>query len=183
MKILILGGARSGKSAYAEHQALTDNPIGDGIREQAGADLASTNFWYVATATVGDDSEMYQRIEHHQANRDKRWQLIEAPLDIAGVIHTHNTPQDCILIDCLTLWLTNALLEGSWTTRKKEFLAAVKVSQAKLYFVSNEVGSGIVPLGELSRQFVDESGWLHQTLATYCDRVTLVVAGLPLALK
>lgn len=171
MKHLILGGARSGKSGYAEQQALDNHT---GVTQQ---------FWYVATATAGDDSEMMQRIEHHQSHRDDCWQVIEAPLDVAAVIRQYDSPNDVVLIDCLTLWLTNALLNDSWVTVKNDFLAAVATSQAELYFVSNEVGSGIVPLGELSRQFVDESGWLHQALAKQCEQVTLVVAGLPLPLK
>jgi adenosylcobinamide kinase/adenosylcobinamide-phosphate guanylyltransferase len=132
---------------------------------------------------VGDDSEMLLRIEHHQRQRDARWQLIEEPLDLATVIKKYHTQDHYLLIDCLTLWLTNSLLDNSWPTRKADFLDAVKSSQANLYFVSNEVGSGIVPLGELSRQFVDASGWLHQALAQQCEQVTLVVAGLPLVLK
>lgn len=172
MKHLILGGARSGKSAFAESQALLQ------LEEQQ-----VLNCWYVATATVGDDHEMLQRVEHHKNNRDARWQLIEEPLQLATVIQRYNSVHDGLLIDCLTLWLTNALLADEWPQVKQEFLQAVNASKAQLYFVSNEVGSGVVPLGKLSRQFVDESGWLHQALAEQCDRVTLVVAGLPMALK
>ncbi|MFT5116930.1 MAG: adenosylcobinamide kinase/adenosylcobinamide-phosphate guanylyltransferase [Kiritimatiellia bacterium] len=171
MKQLILGGARSGKSAYAENRALVDGH------------LPEQKFYYLATATIGKDSEMLRRIELHQCNRDARWQLIEEPLDVAVVIRKYNRQDNYLLIDCLTLWLTNALLDNSWPTRKADFLDAVQSSQANLYLVSNEVGSGIVPLGELSRQFVDESGWLHQSLAQQCEQVTLVVAGLPLVLK
>jgi adenosylcobinamide kinase/adenosylcobinamide-phosphate guanylyltransferase len=171
MKQLILGGARSGKSTYAEQQAL------DNIAR------SSQRLWYVATATVRDDAEMIQRIEHHQQRRDSRWQLIEEPVDLASVLAKYNSPEDCLLIDCLTLWLTNTLLNGTWLDAKEHFLRALETSQATIYLVSNEVGSGIVPLGELSRQFVDESGWLHQALAQHCERVTLVVAGLPLHLK
>lgn len=171
MKHLILGGARSGKSAYAEKQALKNTRF------------LSQTLLYIATATKTNDAEMLQRIEHHQQHRDARWQLIEEPIDLAAVINQYNSPDDCLLIDCLTLWLTNALLEGSWVDVKESFLQAVKKSQATIYFVSNEVGSGIVPLGELSRQFVDESGWLHQELANDSERVSLIVAGLPLVLK
>lgn len=176
MKHLILGGARSGKSAFAESQALHQ-------LEQKQLRQQALNCWYVATATVGDDHEMLQRIEHHKNTRDDRWQLIEEPLQLATVIQRYNSTNDCLLIDCLTLWLTNALLADEWPIVKREFLHALSESQAQLYFVSNEVGSGVVPLGELSRQFVDESGWLHQTLAEQCDRVTLVIAGLPMKLK
>jgi adenosylcobinamide kinase/adenosylcobinamide-phosphate guanylyltransferase len=170
MRHLILGGARSGKSAYAEQHALDHSSHGQ-------------RFWYVATATASDDHEMVQRIEHHQQDRHACWQLIEEPLDVAAVIRQHATAADVVLIDCLTLWLTNALLNDTWAIVKQSFLEAVESSQAQLYFVSNEVGSGIVPLGELSRQFVDESGWLHQALAQKCEQVSLVVAGLPVELK
>ncbi len=177
MKHLILGGARSGKSAYAEEQALAH-----GARQHENQQ-SSCNFWYVATATLSDDQEMKQRIAHHQQSREGCWQLIEEPLNIAAVIRQHASSSDVILVDCLTLWLTNALLNQSWPTDKQAFVEAVANSSAQLYFVSNEVGSGIVPLGELSRQFVDESGWLHQALAKQCEHVSLIVAGLPLALK
>ena len=169
-KHLILGGARSGKSYYAEQQALT---CAKNNKQQC---------WYIATATIGDH-EMQRRVEQHQHNRDSQWRLVEEPLDLAQVIQQHASKKDCLLIDCLTLWLTNALTQQQWMQRKKDFLEALVGSQASIFMVSNEVGSGIVPLGELSRQFVDESGWLHQELATLCDDVTLVVAGLPVNLK
>lgn len=170
-KYLVLGGARSGKSRYAEEQALL-------LAEKN----KSNKLWYVATATVGD-SEMQQRIEQHQASRDTRWQLVEKPLDLAAVITRYQSIDDVVLVDCLTLWLTNCLLENCWAEKRDDLLKALATSQASVFFVSNEVGSGVVPLGELSRQFVDESGYLHQALAELCDQVTLVVAGLPLALK
>jgi len=180
MKQLILGGARSGKSTYAEQQALSLLDQGHSI---------DCSLWYVATATLEkqsngeQDKEMYQRVKRHQQQRDTRWQLIEEPLDLATVINQLNSSKDYILIDCLTLWLTNALVNQCWSHVKAEFFQALQASKATIIFVSNEVGSGIVPLGELSRQFVDESGWLHQALAQHCDQVTLVVAGLPLELK
>lgn len=169
MKELILGGARSGKSAYAEEQALahcsTESPI------------------YVATAGVSSDKEMLKRIEKHQLQRASSWQLIEEPLDLASILMTYSSQKHCLLIDCLTLWLTNALINDCWEEKKSQFLNAIDHSSASIYCVSNEVGSGIVPLGELSRRFVDESGSLHQALAKKCNKVTLVVAGLPLSLK
>ncbi len=171
MKQLVLGGARSGKSQYAENQALSSG------------DHCSTHFYYIATATKSNDKEMSDRIIRHQQQRDKRWQLIEEPLDIASIINTYHSSTDCILIDCLTLWLTNALMDNVWSTTKADFLNALTQTEASIYLVSNEVGSGIVPLGELSRQFVDEAGWLHQSLAEQCDSVNLIVAGLPLKLK
>lgn len=167
---LILGGARSGKSQFAEQQAL------------AQAKKNSFSLHYVATATTQKDSEMHSRIMSHQQRRGSQWSLIEEPLDLASVIHNAKA-NHCVLIDCLTLWLTNALIDNCWDKVKSEFLAVVETSPAHLLFVSNEVGSGIVPMGELSRQFVDEAGSLHQALAQRCEKVSVVIAGLPLALK
>ena len=170
MKQLILGGARSGKSAYAEQQA------------ECIALKKQQTLIYVATATA-DDNEMSERIQHHQRRRDSQWQLVEQSLRLSEVLKRYNTPKYCVLIDCLTLWLNNALMAKQWLTERAQFLSAVEQSQASLLCVSNEVGSGIVPMGELSRTFVDESGRLHQQLATFFEQVTLVVAGLPLSLK
>lgn len=166
MKHLILGGARSGKSRYGEQQALE----------------VGQRWLYLATGQAGD-AEMQARIETHQRERDSRWQLVESPRDIAAVLLEHNHQDTTILVDCLTLWLSNCLHHNSWQKERKKMLDAVSIYRGRLFMVSNEVGSGIVPLGELSREFVDESGWLHQSLASVCDRVTLVVAGLPLTLK
>ncbi|MEO0443605.1 MAG: bifunctional adenosylcobinamide kinase/adenosylcobinamide-phosphate guanylyltransferase [Pseudomonadota bacterium] len=170
MKKLILGGARSGKSRYAEQQLET-------IAQQHGQQLI-----YVATATAGD-REMARRIQYHQQRRASQWQLVEEPVELASRLQTYNDKRYGILIDCLTLWLSNALIRDDWAELKASFIKAVDESEATIFLVSNEVGSGIVPLGELSRQFVDESGWLHQELATLCQQVTLVVAGLPLVIK
>ena len=169
-KKLILGGARSGKSRYAESQAL---------------DIAKAHnkqLIYIATAQAGDD-EMQLRIQRHRDERSQQWQVIEEPFCLAGVLSNYNDPSYCILIDCLTLWITNNLLSNSLASNKKNFLEAIKCSQATILMVSNEVGSGIVPMGALSREFVDESGWLHQELSPICDEVALIVAGLPLFLK
>lgn len=181
MAQLILGGARSGKSRLAEQRALA-------WQAQTGGELN-----YLATASAGD-GEMSQRIRQHQARRGEQWQLLEEPLDIAGVIaRQHQQLQQseqpaCLLIDCLTLWMSNCLHANCWETERERLLAQVQTLVAErsplhLIMVSNEVGSGIVPLGELSRDFVDASGWLHQALAQECEQVTLVVAGLPLELK
>ena len=173
---LILGGARSGKSRYAEEQA------------KKIAIAHHQSLLYVATATVRDasdsvcDSEMSSRVLLHQQRRDSSWSLIEEPLHLAEILDAA-TSEQCILIDCLTLWLTNALLGNCWEEVKTALLVSIKTTSANIFLVSNEVGSGIVPMGKLSRQFVDEAGGLHQELAELCDRVTLVVAGLPLALK
>lgn len=175
MAQLILGGARSGKSRLAEQRALV-------WQAQTGGELI-----YLATASAGD-GEMSQRIHQHQARRGDQWQLLEEPLDITGVIARRYQQPACLLIDCLTLWISNCLHAGCWETERERLLAQVQILKAEgsplqLIMVSNEVGSGIVPLGELSRDFVDASGWLHQALAQQCEQVTLVVAGLPLELK
>ncbi len=166
MKQLILGGARSGKSRYAENQAL-----------QFGRQ------WYYLATGQGGDAEMQARIAKHQQQRDKRWQLLEEPVNIAAVLQQYNQRDNTVLIDCLTLWLGNCQHHHCWHEQREQLLAAVSTFKGQLFLVSNEVGSGVVPLGELSREFVDESGCLHQSLAEICERVTLVVAGLPLDLK
>lgn len=169
---LILGGARSGKSRLAEARAL--------VWAQAQPERRLV---YVATATAGD-GEMLERIAHHQARRGDQWQLVESPQQLAETLIRYQGKDTCILVDCLTLWLSNCLHLGSWEQEREQLLQLVQgATLGELIFVSNEVGSGVVPLGELSRQFVDASGHLHQALAGYCDRVTLTVAGLPLELK
>lgn len=167
-KQLILGGARSGKSDYGERQALAMPGISQWI--------------YMATADAGD-AEMAARIRHHRAGRDARWYTVEEPIQLADAVSRHNDADTCVLVDCLTLWLSNCLARGCWEHERDAFVEEVSASRANLGLISNEVGSGVVPLGEMSRQFVDESGRLHQQLAALCDRVTLVVAGLPLVLK
>jgi len=170
MKTLVLGGARSGKSRYAENAALN---LAEGQR---------STLYYLATAQPQDE-EMQQRIRCHQQQRDKRWQLIEEPIALAESLQRLNQSSTVILVDCLTLWLSNCLHHGVLAEQKAALLNVLPTLEAHIFLVSNEVGSGIVPMGELSRQFVDESGWLHQMLAQHCDSVTLIVAGLPLGLK
>lgn len=166
---LILGGARSGKSSLAETIA-------------SASDL---NVVYIATATA-DDDEMADRITKHQARRPDSWQLVEVKYDLAEALKEHDSAENFILIDCLTLWLSNCLCDKS----VKEFLFAqaklltqLENSKAKVIIVSNEVGHGIVPMGQLSRDFVDYSGWLHQELAKLATKVDFVIAGLPLTMK
>ncbi len=169
MQTLILGGARSGKSALAEQLA----------RDSA---LAVT---YIATAETRDD-EMHERIAHHRARRPADWGLVEEPKALARVLQAEARPDRLLLVDCLTLWLSNLLgdADGETFAREREaLLACLGDLPGEQVFVSNEVGQGIVPLGALSRRFVDESGRLHQALAAQCGRVVLVTAGLPLALK
>lgn len=169
MKELILGGARSGKSALAERLAL-----------ESGLKVS-----YIATATAGD-GEMAERIAHHRARRPAAWQLAEEPLRLASAMKTHAAPDACLIVDCLTLWLNNLLAAGDEALLRAEREALLKTLPAlpgTILMVSNEVGMGIVPLGELSRRYCDEAGRLHQELAQICERVVFVAAGLPLILK
>lgn len=169
MRTLILGGARSGKSALAERLA-----------QQSGLDVV-----YVATSTAGD-TEMATRIAHHRARRPAAWDLVEEPLALADALERAARPDRCVLVDCLTLWLTNLLCaenENLFTQQHGRFLELLPSLPGELILVSNEVGHGIVPLGELTRRFVDEAGRLHQAVAAICDRAVLTVAGLPLPLK
>jgi adenosylcobinamide kinase / adenosylcobinamide-phosphate guanylyltransferase len=163
---LILGGARSGKSTLAEQQAL-----------RTGLELV-----YVATATAGD-REMSARIRHHQERRGSDWALVEEPVLLAQTLQQQQGRERCIVVDCLTLWLNNCLQQNCWEQQKIALLDALPVLSGHIILVSNETGLGVVPMGELSRRFVDEAGFLHQQLAALCQRVTLMVAGLPLVLK
>lgn len=163
---LILGGARSGKSRLAEQRA-----------EASGLTLC-----YVATATAGDE-EFARRIAHHRGRRDERWQTVEEPLKLAQTLLAHADAGRCILVDCLTLWLSNCLHTGVWAQEKAALLDALPGLPGHIILVSNETGLGVVPLGELSRTFVDEAGFLHQALGQLCHRVTMTVAGFPLELK
>lgn len=168
MKHLVLGGARSGKSRFAEQSA-----------QASGKTLV-----YIATAQALDD-EMQQRISHHQQQRATGWLTVEEPLALAATLQAQATANTCILVDCLTLWLTNLLLAGNavFERERAALLASLPSLPGDLLLVSNEVGMGIVAADPLSRRFVDEAGRLHQALAQACDRVTLVAAGLPLTLK
>lgn len=170
---LVLGGARSGKSRYAEQQALN----------------AGLNVVYVATAEAGDD-EMSHRIQHHRQRRPAHWQTVEEPDNLAGVIHQYANDDTCLLIDCLTLWLSNVLFnrDGELTLERfhrhrDALLDALAQHRHRILMVSNEVGMGVVAIDAGTRRFVDEAGFLHQALAQSCDRVTWVVAGLPQRLK
>lgn len=168
-KTLILGGVRSGKSRLAERLALESR-------------LPVT---YIATAT-GDDAEMRARIAAHQERRPDHWQVVEEPLQLASVITQHAREERCLLVDCLTLWLTNWLLHPETTRLDAEraaFVSALSQAAGKLILVSNETNMGVIPMGELSRRYCDEAGQLHQAVAQCCDQVVLTAAGLPLVLK
>ena len=170
---LILGGARSGKSAYAEKLAITSN-------------LPVT---YIATAQIYDD-EFKQRVQHHKDRRPKHWKIVESPFNLASTIKTEAKKGQCVIVDCLTLWLAQCICpdcappEGvNWQQKKQTLLDILPNLAGEIILVSNEVGMGIVPLGEINRQFQDEQGRLNQAVATICDKVRFVAAGLPLALK
>ncbi len=143
---------------------------------------------FVATATA-NDQEMAERIARHRAERPRDWRLIEEPFQLADVLKCEAAEERCIVVDCLTLWLSNLLgtENGAGGTRmgyeRRSLLETLPHLPGLIIMVSNEVGMGIVPLGELSRRFCDESGRLHQDLAALCDRVILTVAGLPHVLK
>lgn len=129
---------------------------------------------------------MRQRIEHHRKRRPSAWGLVEEPLALAKVLREQAAADRCLLVDCLTLWLTNLLLDDDQQRLQQErqaLLDTLAELPGRVILVSNETGMGIVPLGELSRRYVDESGWLHQALAGQCERVQFCVAGLPMLLK
>ena len=169
---LILGGARSGKSRLAE---------------QIAKDLKLT-VTYVATAQVWD-AEMQDRIEHHQLQRPSEWQLIEEPIYLADClkrIDDENDAEQVILVDCLTLWMSNLLLNEDQNLQCIEcdkLLKMLPTLKSQIILVSNETGLGVVPMGEITRRFVDESGRLHQQLGEIADKVVFCVAGFPMALK
>ncbi|PJK08513.1 bifunctional adenosylcobinamide kinase/adenosylcobinamide-phosphate guanylyltransferase [Lysobacteraceae bacterium NML120232] len=168
MQRLILGGARSGKSAFAERLA-----------RQSGKPVT-----YIATAQALD-AEMAARIAHHRQQRPPEWSLVEAPLALAEALQTHAQPEGMLLVDCLTLWLSNHLLAAPENLHASQdaLLATLAKIPGEVILVSNEVGQGVVPMGALSRRFVDEAGRLHQRLAAHCDAVVMVVAGLAWHLK
>lgn len=168
MRTLILGGARSGKSALAERLA------------EAHADVV-----YLATAQPLD-GEMNARIVHHRARRPAHWGCVEEPVGLAAALRAHAAPDRCLLVDCLTLWLSNLLGhadEDVFERERSALLSTLPELSGSVLLVSNEVGLGVVPMGELSRRFVDEAGRLHQALGEVCERVAFVAAGLPLVLK
>ncbi len=166
---LVIGGARSGKSNFAEQLVLAN----------------SANPVYIATATA-DDEEMKKRILHHQQSRSSDWLLVEEKYNLSEVIKNHSDDKNTLLIECMTLWLSNWLCSDKrehWSVEKQHFLDNLVSCQTDIVIVSNEVGTGIVPMDELSREFVDQSGWLNQELTGIADQVTLLIAGLPLILK
>ncbi len=169
----ILGGAASGKSQYAENQA---NEYSKKI--------------YIATAenrVIGKDDEFKERIRQHQQRRTEAWETLEVPLDLAAALNTlKNTdiPQSAVLIDCMTLWLSNLMMaERAIEDETATLITALKQANHDIFLVSNEVGHGIVPDNALARQFRDAQGRLNQALAKVATTVVFVTAGCPMILK
>ena len=183
----ILGGQKSGKSRRAEMLAAR--------WMQADASHRSV---YVATGQAWD-AEMRERIARHQTDRSQRvpgMQTVEEPKDLAAVIAAHSQPGCLMVVDCMTLWLTNWLMPASeansesdqpqdheWRAQLALFLRAIDAAQGPVILVGNEIGLGVIPMGREVRAFVDALGTLNQQIAAHCDSVTLMCAGLPLALK
>jgi adenosylcobinamide kinase/adenosylcobinamide-phosphate guanylyltransferase len=169
MKELILGGVRSGKSRLAEQRA-----------RDTGRQIL-----YIATAIVGSDTELDERIRQHRLRRPATWSVVEEPLALGQALRAHASTQACLVVECLTLWLTNLLCiaPDRFERERLSLLDTLPTLAGDIILVSNETGLGVVPLGVLSRRFVDASGELHQSLAMICHRVTLAVAGLPFPLK
>lgn len=177
---LVLGGARSGKSAFAERLAL-----------ESGKEVV-----YLATSRAGD-AEMAARIAHHRERRPAHWQTVEEELALAASLRAHSAPNRIVLVDCLTLWLSNLLfcdgrewpevgavtLPERFHAERAALLELLGDAPGDIVFVSNEVGMGIVPWGAVSRSFADEAGRLNQDVAARAERVVFVAAGLPLVLK
>ncbi len=165
---LVLGGARSGKTAFAERLAL-----------HAGARPV-----YLATATTLDE-EMRERVRSHQASRGQRFTTMEEPTELSRAILRAGAQHDVILVDCLTLWITNLLVANEDVSTAVSELCAtlIEFRQAKVVLVSNEVGLGIVPDNAMARTFRDLAGSAHQRLAEICEDVYFVAAGLPLTMK
>jgi adenosylcobinamide kinase/adenosylcobinamide-phosphate guanylyltransferase len=177
---LVLGGARSGKSAHAEALAAG-----------TGREVV-----YIATARAGD-GEMAARIAHHRSSRPAHWTTVEETVHLGAAIAKWAAPMRVVLVDCLTLWLSNVLFSSADAfpetgpvtlpallhAERRALLDAIAGAAGDVSVVSNEVGMGIIPMGAVTRAFVDEQGRLNQAVAAACDRAVFVAAGLPIALK
>ena len=166
---LVIGGTRSGKSAYAEKLALEHDRC-----------------VYLATAESSDE-EMRQRIATHRARRDERaqrWRTVEAPIELAAAIRHECAPQQCLLVDCLTVWLGNLMhYERDIDSAREALLESLADASGSIVLVANEVGLGIVPDNAQARRFRDHAGMLNQAVAAAADRVVFIAAGLPMVLK
>ncbi len=169
--MLVVGGCRSGKSSFAEQW------IASRFKQKI----------YIATTVVGDDDEMKQRVSHHRKNRCASWQTIEEPIDIAKEIASSTHETQVYLVDCLTLWLTNLLLQDLTDSEIEdkidELIRAIVHCPVSVVLVANEVGLGIVPDSSLARRFRDLAGWCNQKVGGSCDKVVFMAAGLPMYLK
>lgn len=165
---LVLGGARSGKSAWAERRAIA-----------SGRDVV-----YIATGQAGD-AEMAARIAQHREQRPAHWLTVEEPALLADAILRHAAPARLLLVDCLTLWLSNVMFSEppQFPAQRAALLEALRGAPGDIILVSNEVGMGIVPMGAGTRAFVDEAGRLNQAVAAASDEAIFIAAGLPLVLK
>ena len=170
MHQLIIGAAASGKSRYAEAAAL------------ALARRRGTVPRYLATAEAMDD-EMRERIRAHRARRGDSWQLCEEPLNLADRLRELCAPGQVVLVECLSVWLGNCLHHQCWPQQSRALMAALPQLRGQLIMVAAEVGGGIVPANPLARRFTDANGALNQQLAAHCQRVTAIIAGIPLQLK
>ncbi|WP_328274504.1 bifunctional adenosylcobinamide kinase/adenosylcobinamide-phosphate guanylyltransferase [Sphingobium sp.] len=165
--LLVLGGARSGKSRFA----------------QGRAEALTGKLVYLATGQAFDE-EMRERIALHRADRGPRWSTVEAPLDLAETITACSTPKTVVLVDCLTLWASNLMLaERDAAAATEGLIHAVSAARGPVILVANEVGLGIVPDNALARRFRDVAGRINQVMAAATDEVVMMFAGLPLALK
>lgn len=164
---LVLGGARSGKSRHAE--ALVAAAPGPRV--------------YIATAQVWDE-EMADRVARHRQDRGPGWTTVEEPLDLPGALRRHAVAGTNVLVDCLTLWLSNLMMdEADIPARTAQLLETLAAVEGRVVLVSNEVGLGIVPDNALARRFRDHAGRLHQDVAALAGRVLFIAAGLPMVLK
>ena len=177
----VLGGARSGKSRHAEQLA------------QARAAERALSVTYIATAREAGDAEFAARIAQHRARRPAHWRVVEAGVDLAHAVAEADDGRTCILLDCLTLWLANVICPADGApsgapsvdhaARADALESALSRARGPVIVVSNEIGMGVVPMGAMTRHYVDELGRLNQRVAAIAQEVTLMVAGLPMTVK
>jgi adenosylcobinamide kinase/adenosylcobinamide-phosphate guanylyltransferase len=173
--VLVMGGARSGKSRYAESCGRAAAAAGRPVS-------------VIATARIGDD-EMRARIERHRAERPATWRTVEAPLGLGAALVAADQPGGLLIVDCLTLWLTNLIapLPGTdsadLAAERDALLGALQSVRGEVILIGNEIGQGVMPIDALTRRFIDEAGWLHQAIARQADEVVWMVAGCPVWAK
>ncbi len=169
--VLIIGGCRSGKSRYALELA---------------SQATEKNNIFIGTLVPGDD-EMKARVQRHQKERDQHWKTFEVPIRLPEAVNDHGLKGNVVVVDCLTLWLSNLLLENNDPQRIEEqvndLIQALETAQGPVFLVSNEVGTGIVPENRLARLFRDIAGFANQKVAACADSVVWMVAGIPVLVK